>query len=194
MNTLDDAWRWYQDAKKGLKLVHRLGEKHWLKLPWQDDAFTLRKDDSFRMLEPQDITLPTRNALDHLDDLAIVVMFSVFEATVRENLLEQIKPESVTLQHQSLREAVEDLADRIRLGSFGNVLAPFRAHEPGLTEEVDQVRKYRNWVAHGKRKAVPNAVTPAVAYDRLTRFLEKCVTMALMSEDEWLATFREAGE
>jgi hypothetical protein len=194
MKTLDDAWRWYQDAKKVLNLVHRLGEKHWLKFPWQDDAFTLLKDDAFRMLEPQDVTLPARYALDHLDDLAIVVMFSVFEATVRENILEQIRPESAALQHQSLKEAADELAEKIRLGSFYHVLAPFRAREPGLTEEVDQVREYRNWVAHGKRRAVPNAATPEVAYDRLARFLGEFITPVLMSEEEWLARFRDTVE
>ena len=45
-----------------------------------------------------------------------------------------------------------------------------------LTEQVDQVREYRNWVAHGKRKAVKNAVTPEMAYDRLKRFLDHLLT------------------
>lgn len=193
MKTLDDAWRWYQDAEKSLKLVYRLGEKHWLKLP-RDDASSLLRDDAFRMLEPHDITVPAKYALGHLDDLAIVVMFSVFEATVRENILAQIKPEAATLQHESLKKAAKELAEEIRMGSFFHVLAPFRAQEPGLTEEVDQVREYRNWVAHGKRKAVPNVVTPEVAYGRLARFLEEFITIALMSEEEWLATFRVAAE
>ena len=169
MKTLEDAWRWYQDAEKILKLAHRLGEKHWLNLPRGGADSTLNRDNSFRMLEPQDITAPAKNALKNLDDLAIVVMFSVFEATVRENIIEQIRPESTRLQHQSLKEAAAEITEKIRIGSFYHVLAPFRAKEPGLTEEVDQVREYRNWVAHGKRKAARNAVTPAAAYDRLAR-------------------------
>ena len=80
------------------------------------------------------------------------------------------------------------------MGSFYHVLAPFRSQEPDLTEEVDQVREYRNWVAHGKRRAIKNAVTPEVAYDRLKRFLEKFVGPVLMSEEEWLTTLREACE
>src|ERR1700733_13250241 len=126
MKTLDDAWRWYQDAEKSLKLLYRLGDKHWLKIP-RDGTLSLQKDDAFRMLEPHDITVPAKNALIQLDDLAIVVMFSVFEATVREAILAQIKPEADTLEHQSLKEAAEDLAEKIRMGSFYHVLAPFRA-------------------------------------------------------------------
>ena len=38
-------------------------------------------------------------------------------------------------------------------------------------EEVNQVRRYRNWVAHGRRAAQPAAVSPKVAFERLTRFL-----------------------
>ncbi len=194
MKTLDDAWRWYLDAKKALQLVHRLGEKHWLLFPWADNNFSLGKDDNFRLLEPTDITQPAKNALTHLSDLAIVVMFSVFEAILRENILEQIKPESARLRHPSLKEAAGEAVEKIEVGSLYHVLAPFRALDPDLTEEVDQVREYRNWVAHGKRKAFKNAVTPEVANDRLARFLEKFVAPVSMTEEEWLAMFRETGE
>jgi hypothetical protein len=38
---------------------------------------------------------------------------------------------------------------------------------------VDQVRQYRNWVAHGRRERDldMNHVTPRMAYDRLRNFL-----------------------
>jgi hypothetical protein len=194
MKTLEDAWQWYLDAQKALHLIHRLGEKHWAKLPWNDANFSLANDDAYRMLESQDITQPAKYALTHLKDLAIVVMFSVFEAIVREDIVEQIEPESATLRHQSLKEAAEEVIEKISLGSFYRVLAPFRALEPELTEEVDQVRNYRNWVAHGKRKAFKNAVTPEVAHDRLARFLDKFIARNSMNEEEWLAMFRETGE
>ena len=44
--------------------------------------------------------------------------------------------------------------------------------DANLIEEVNQVRRYRNWVAHGRRTPQPAAVTPATAYDRLKRFLD----------------------
>jgi len=40
-------------------------------------------------------------------------------------------------------------------------------------EEVNQVRRYRNWVAHGRRDGPPAAVDPRTAYDRLQRFLDR---------------------
>ena len=41
-----------------------------------------------------------------------------------------------------------------------------------LTEEVNQVRRFRNWVAHGRRETPENNVTPEAAFDRLERYLK----------------------
>jgi hypothetical protein len=194
MKSLDDAWQWYLDAKQALHLMHRLGAKHWLEFPWMDDNFSLVKDDEFRMLESTHITQPSKNALEPLADLAIVVMFSVFEAVVRESIVQQIGPESAQLRHQSLRDAAEEVTQKISVGSFFHVLSPFRTLDPDLTEEIDQVREYRNWVAHGHRTKLKNAVTPEVAHDRLARFLSRFVASISMTEEQWLALFYEVGE
>ena len=36
-----------------------------------------------------------------------------------------------------------------------------------LTEQVNQVRKSRNWVAHGRRGEPENSVVPDIAIERL---------------------------
>ncbi len=46
---------------------------------------------------------------------------------------------------------VEDAVGQIEHGSFHWVLEVFKPYGAGLVEEVNQVRKYRNWVAHGRR-------------------------------------------
>lgn len=45
--------------------------------------------------------------------------------------------------------------------------------EADLVTQIDQVRDYRNWVAHGRRgrDTGMNRVTPQIAYDRLKDFL-----------------------
>jgi hypothetical protein len=192
MKTLDNAWRWYQDARASLKRIHRIGAKHWLSFSGEAGG-ALRRDDHFRMLESQDITEPSGNALEELDDLAIVVMFSVFEGIVRDAILRQIRPEAARLRHQSLVEAAAEAAEAIRFGSFYRVLAPYRTGHAEIVEEVDQVREYRNWVAHGKRQMPRNQVTPVVAYDRLRHFLAVFVDPHI-SEEDWLALLRESGE
>lgn len=173
MKTLKDAWQWYQDTKRSLKLIHRLGEKHWSGLSDATGIERLFRDDAFRTLEASDIVATSSNALTHLDDLAIVVLFSVFEAILRESIVDDIVPQAENLRHQSLKVAARDMIEMIRFGSFFRLLDLFRESIPDLTEEVNQVRKYRNWVAHGKRGPFENAVTPDAALDRLERFLAK---------------------
>jgi len=51
----------------------------------------------------------------------------------------------------------------------------FQGLDAGLVEEVNQVRKYRNWVAHGRHAARPDSVDPETAYTRLDRFLKAMV-------------------
>lgn len=81
MKTLADAWSWYQATKRNLARLRRLGEKHWTD-PSLADA-TLWQDDYFRMLEASDIVAETRISLEPIDELAVVVLFSVFESTSR---------------------------------------------------------------------------------------------------------------
>jgi hypothetical protein len=123
------------------------------------------------------------NATEHLDDLAVVVLFSVVEANVRGALLEQMKSEETQYQHRAIVEAIRTARDRIGEGSFYAVLSSFKGTDNNLIEEVNQVRRYRNWVSHGRRGAQPALVSPPIAYDRLTR------CMALLFPpvpDEWV--------
>jgi hypothetical protein len=118
----------------------------------------------------------TRTALKPLDDLAVLVLFSVFEAIVRAKLMAQIQDEKAGLRHAVLRKAAGDAEDGIENGSFkNNVLDAFKyppSADKSLIEHVNQVRKYRNYVAHGKRGKPADFVSPRMAYERLQQFLE----------------------
>ena len=50
-----------------------------------------------------------------------------------------------------------------------------------VLRRIDQVRDYRNWVAHGRRDAPTNNVTPELAYARLNEFL---AALGIASESE----------
>ena len=67
---------------------------------------------------------------------------------------------------RALNEALEH-------GSFYKVTEAYKSLDPDLSEQVNKVRKYRNWVAHGRRGEPQNAVDPKTAYDRLKRFLDR---------------------
>jgi hypothetical protein len=183
MNTLADAWSWYSSTRENLARMRRLGEKHW-----NDPSLantSIRQDDRFRMLEADTIVAETNASLKPIDDLAIVVMFSVFESRVREFVIELIRPEAEEIISPILKEAAEEAIRGMREGSFSRcVLEPLKSQKRvsvDLIEQIDQVRKYRNWVAHGRRDLPQNNVTPAQAYARLEEFL---AALGITSESE----------
>lgn len=59
------------------------------------------------------------------------------------------------------RNRMDDVAD-LFVSAVGQV----------LIAQVGNIRKYRHWLAHGRRWAQPPTVTPAFAYRALTAFLQ----------------------
>ena len=69
-----------------------------------------------------------------------------------------------------MRQAKESIEER----SFFALLEQFKGPDRNdLIESVNQVRKYRNWVAHGRRSKKPESVTPDMAHERLRAFLQQ---------------------
>lgn len=183
MKTLGEAWNWYQATKFNLERMKRLGERHW-----SDPSLTgasIWEDDRFRMLEALDIVAETKVSLEPIDDLAVVVLFSVFESRVRDYLIELIEPQAEIITDAILKEAANDAIQGVKDGSFyRRVLEPLKKQErvsSDLITQIDQIRDYRNWVAHGQREAPTNNVTPKLAYDRLKDFL---ATLGISDESE----------
>jgi hypothetical protein len=166
--SLADAWRWYESARQLARTMGRLGERHWESLPWHSD---LGMDEHLKDLASAEILDYSKTVMDDLDDLCVLLLFSVFEATIRERVLAEIEAELPTLRHVAIKRAFNAMKEGIEHGSFYKVLEPYKDIDPELTEEVNQVRRYRNWVAHGRRTLQPAAVNPTTAYDRLKRFL-----------------------
>jgi hypothetical protein len=175
MRTLGDAWNWCVATRRNLSRMLRLGRKHW------DDSSlegaSIWQDDQFRTLEASDIVAETMASLKPVDDLAVVVLFSVFESHVRDYLAARMKPEMEALTDPLLKAAAADTLQGVVEGSFyRRVLYPLKEQgrvSGDLVTQVDQVRDYRNWVAHGRRQRDTdmNHVTPRMAYERLMDFL-----------------------
>jgi hypothetical protein len=174
MKTLADAWEWYLASRDNLKRMQRIGRRYWRAIPWETEA--IGRDDEFRTLEGPQIVAETEKGLAWIEDLAIVVLFSVFEAVVRSYLVTRIQPEARGLSDPILRQAAEEAIQGVREGSFFNhVLEPLKGQNPELADlvtQVNQVRDYRNWVAHGGRGRPKNNIDPRSAFDRLGAFLE----------------------
>lgn len=174
MMTLEVAWSWYLATQRHLKLLRRLGEKHWNDLPW-DGA--LGRDDRLRAVGADTIVEGVSFCLEPLEDLAILVLFSAFESVVRDRVLTMIEREIEEERNDRGRTLIMGVLDEAhresRRARTFRLLRFFRTQDAGLVEEVNQVRRYRNWVAHGRRTVRPAAVYPALAYERLKRFLER---------------------
>jgi hypothetical protein len=167
--SLADAWRWYESARQLARTLGRLGEKHWNNLPWDGD---LGRDNHVKELTSAEILSGSETVLDDLDDLCVLLLFSVFEAMMRERVLAEVEAELPPLRHVAIKRALDEMKEGIEHGSFFKVLEPYKAVDADLIEQVNQVRRYRNWVAHGRRTEQPSAVDPSTAYDRLKRFLD----------------------
>jgi hypothetical protein len=192
MRTLADAWNWYEATAKNLVRMRRLGAKHWEDLSRTD--VSIWHDDHFRMLEAPDIVAETSASLSPMADLAVVVLFSVFESRVRDYLVALIAPQAEGITDPILKEAADDAIQGVKEGSFyRRVLEPLKKQgrvPADLITQVDQVRDYRNWVAHGRRDAPANNVTPKWAYDRLSNLL---AALGIAAEPEEEQSDRPAG-
>jgi hypothetical protein len=173
MKTLADAWTWYAATKQNLDRMQRLGEKHWSHPSLANTS--IRQDDHFRTLEADEIVAETEASLEPIEDFAIVALFSVFESCVRDYLIELIRPEADGIIDPILKEAADEAMRGVGEGSFyRRVLEPLKKQgrvSADLVTQVDQIRDYRNWVAHGRRELPTNKVTPEQAYTRLEEFL-----------------------
>lgn len=179
MTTLDDAWMWYRAVADGMRRPTHLA-KHWSDLPWGTDTEwvqRLERDNVLRAVETTDLTRDAARVTDEHDDLAILVLFAVFEAQVREHLKAQLASEVRALRHPALQTAGRDILDDIDSGSFARLLKAFKLTESDtdLVEQVNQIRKHRNWVAHWRRDDMhPDVrIEPRAAYERLRTFLAR---------------------
>jgi hypothetical protein len=168
MKTLQDAWEWYLAVRVQLRSMERLAGRHWDELPWEG---RLGRDEHFRTLDRERVLEGTRQGGAPLPDLAVFVLFSLFETQIRRYVRQQVETEAGSLKHPALQHAANETLQQIDEGSFFRVLEPFKLTHPDLVEEVNQVRRYRNWVAHGRREQPPITLDPQGAFDRLERFL-----------------------
>ena len=170
MTTLEEAWKWYRGVRASLRRLGRLADKYWEQL--SSDG-PLGRDNTFGELDGKIVSDDAKTGLKDLDDFAVFVLFSVFEAAVRDRVLADTQTERELVQHPSLRYWMLQAKEAIEESSFFRVLESFKSSgSANQVELVNQVRRYRNWVAHGRRGKKPDAVTPEMAYERLQAFLQ----------------------
>jgi hypothetical protein len=125
--SLADAWRWYEGARLLAQTMERLGKKHWNNLPWEGD---LGRDNHLKDLTSENILDGSNRFLDDLDDLCVLLLFSVFEAAIRDRVLAEVEAELPPLHHVAIKRALEEMKEGIEQGSFFKLLEPYKEQPP----------------------------------------------------------------
>lgn len=170
MTSLAAAWEWYVGLSRSLQRLDRLASHFWAELR---EGGRIGRDNLLRDVTEDRISAEVLAGLDPLDDIGVFVLFAAFEAEVRAKVMEQTADERGRVSHPALTYWVRQAELSIEEGSFFRVLEGFKS-EPmnDLIEQVNQVRRYRNWVAHGRHGEKPDNVTPPSAHARLRAFLD----------------------
>jgi len=167
IESLQDAWKWYESVwDLAHDMEHLAGccdTPEWTAAMMLDSRLSKRTAAELRDM--------ANAILDDIDDLAVLVLFSVFEASVRAQAVADVDREVGRISHVAILRAIEDLKDAIENGSFAKVTRAFKRMDTDLTAQIDQIRKFRNWVAHGRRDEPENRTNPKDAFDRLSRYL-----------------------
>lgn len=93
---LKDAWEWCASVKQLVTMMDRISKRYWDKDENKTLGETLHRDNRFREIEAEEIQGRVERVLKSLDDLAILLLFSVFEADVRNRVLEELENEAAT--------------------------------------------------------------------------------------------------
>ena len=77
-----------------------------------------------------------------MDDLAVLVLFSIFECQIREQLAAEIRSEvsQKVVENVVSLQAVDELIQQVEEGSFFKLLRAFKSLDANLVEQVNQVR------------------------------------------------------
>jgi len=147
IQSLDDAWKWYTAVKTiAYDMRHLAGI-------WDEPALetVLSLDNRLRHRTAADLKDAVNTILgtddEDLNDLAVLVLFSVFEATVRARAKADVDRETALMRHPAVLSAIKNLKDSIENGSFAKITEAYKKMDSDLTTQVNQVRKFRNWVS-----------------------------------------------
>jgi hypothetical protein len=179
IRTLDDAWKWYKAVDRLARHMRRMAANYWDR---DELSNLLARDSIFRNRTAAEIRDDANLILDELEDLAVLILFTVFEAEVRD--VAQLDAERLLREtsHPAMLSAAKDLEDAIKRGSFSQITAAYQPMDVDMTAQIDQIRAFRNWVAHGRRGLADNLTNPGTAVERMRRYVEKIGSLVTAPE------------
>ncbi|MCX5690409.1 MAG: hypothetical protein NTV94_11610 [Planctomycetota bacterium] len=167
--SLDPVWASHQQASGALKIVRRVMADPAV----SSEVPAFVKDTQFEALSPAEID-PTINELqEHIDDQTVISLFTAFEAELIDHVVNQevlIRQHAASVSSAFADSIAEFYKSICRQKMNVSVALRLFDHLPEF-QPADDVRVYRNWLAHGKKKAMPTQATPLAAYKALGDFL-----------------------
>ncbi len=132
----------------------------------------------------QFVSLSTADSITLLDAAAetageqsVMFLYAAFEATLRAHVVAQGSRLRWVYQPNAqfgvdLQRWYEGLCKHARMDDVAQLFDPLvKPVNPTWKQTMDTVRKYRHWLAHGKRGLIPPTVTPLFAHRFLSEFL-----------------------
>jgi hypothetical protein len=180
IRTLDDAYHWYEAVTRLTHNMRRMALKYW---DSEELSEVLARDNAFRERTSAAILDDADQVLEDLEDLAVLVLFTVFEAEVREIAQVDVERLRREMSHPAMIIASRDLEDAIKRGSFSKITAAYQPMDVDLTAQIDQIRGFRNWVGHGRRDSAKNLTNPESAIARMRNYVEKLGALVTAPEE-----------
>ena len=122
IRSLDDAWNWYGAVKALAQDMKRLAEK-WNTAELQA---VVSRDNRLRDRAAGELMDRANATLEDLNDLAVLLMFSVFEATVRDHAKADVDRETASIQHPAVLRLSRISKTRSRTGASAESRSPTR--------------------------------------------------------------------
>jgi hypothetical protein len=169
-NPLDAIWRAHGITLDSYGVVRRS-----LPLAAPDRAAVLHGSEFATAANDQAILDALDAAQEELEDQTVMFLYATFEATLRDHVTAQGSLLGAAAQPGSqfgpnLQAWFTELCKETRMDKVVVLFEPW-AGAVGVGQ-AGSIRKYRHWLAHGKRGAAPPSVTPQFAYNSLTSFLQ----------------------
>lgn len=121
----------------------------------------LRKNAAIRdeiLREPEHLS-DTDDALEFVKDLFIIDFFAAFERLLRDRLLMSVVSREDELSHR-LTEIIHKESEYIKIEYLLDILKNFA--DPQQVGLIKQIKRYRDWIAHGRK---PLAISPVKPLD-----------------------------
>ncbi len=170
-NPLDPIWQSHNTTQDSFRVVRRS-----LGLNTATRAVALHGGQFLPATDQQILDLLDA-AQDQIDDQTVMFLYATFEAALRDHIVAQASLfAGATLPSAQLGLNMQtwftELCSETRMDRVVGLFFPSASQT--LIAQAGSIRKYRHWLAHGKRGAVPPSVTPLFAYTSLTNFLQSC--------------------